>query len=308
MLLVGVLLGWILRGDKSARDKIAINASWQEQIESQYAEQNRLSEQNKGLMEQISQYQVANKQSDERTSELSGALGEALALQGDLQQQLKEKEEALQLTTVQRDRLRDAVENRESQVANARNHLKQKDEKIVRLSRDLAGWHSRLPPLVEKFKERNQDAENLESELEVARGKIEQLEEMTMSLKVAIEPVSDEALPAGLDASNEPHDDLVADPETMADEPAPVEPEAPDSAPEFANDADDLKKIKGIGPAIEKKLNDLGVHRFDQIAEMSEYEIDRVAQHVKGFRSRIYREDWLGQARDLQYQKSNNPS
>jgi NADH-quinone oxidoreductase subunit E len=207
--------------------------------------------------------------------------------------------------------------------------------------------------LVEKFKERNQDAENLESELEVARGKIEQLEEMTMSFKVAIdEPVSDEALPAGLDASNEPHDDLAPDPdpatglqdqhpdagkqhteieqeadsvrqpalspsggvepaaapETMADEPAPVEPEAPGNAPEFDNDADDLKKIKGIGPAIEKKLNDLGVHRFDQIAEMSEYEIDRVAQHVKGFRSRIYREDWLGQARDLQYQKSNNPS
>ena len=68
---------------------------------------------------------------------------------------------------------------------------------------------------------------------------------------------------------------------------------------------DNLKEIKGVGPAIEKTLNGLGIYRFNQIAEMSEYDIDRVAQQLKGFRSRIYREDWIGQARTLQYQKNN---
>jgi predicted flap endonuclease-1-like 5' DNA nuclease len=53
-------------------------------------------------------------------------------------------------------------------------------------------------------------------------------------------------------------------------------------------------------------LHGLGIVRFHQIAEMSEYDIDRVAQQLRGFRSRIYREDWIGQARDLQYQKNNN--
>ena len=61
--------------------------------------------------------------------------------------------------------------------------------------------------------------------------------------------------------------------------------------------------IKGIGPAIQKTLNEMGICRFGQIADMSEYDIDRVAQRLKGFRSRIYREDWIGQARDLQSQK-----
>ncbi len=74
------------------------------------------------------------------------------------------------------------------------------------------------------------------------------------------------------------------------------------------DDSDDLKQIKGVGPAIEKTLNDLGIYRFNQIAEMSEYDIDRVAQRMKGFRSRIYREDWVGQARSLQYQKNNDPA
>ena len=73
-------------------------------------------------------------------------------------------------------------------------------------------------------------------------------------------------------------------------------------------DRDELQKIKGIGPSIERTLNELGVFRFHQIAEMSEYEIDRVAQQLKGFRSRIYREDWIGQARDLQYEKNNRRS
>ena len=63
-----------------------------------------------------------------------------------------------------------------------------------------------------------------------------------------------------------------------------------------------------MGPAIERTLNDLGIFYFNQIAELSEYEIDRVAQQLKGFRSRIYREDWPGQARDLQYQKNNKLS
>ena len=62
---------------------------------------------------------------------------------------------------------------------------------------------------------------------------------------------------------------------------------------------DDLKMIKGVGPAIEKTLNEMGIFNFQQIADMSEYDIDRVARRLKGFHSRIQREDWIGQARML---------
>ena len=68
---------------------------------------------------------------------------------------------------------------------------------------------------------------------------------------------------------------------------------------------DNLKRIKGVGPAIEKTLNEMGIFRFHQIAEMSEYDIDRVAHRLKGFRSRIYREDWMGQARELLLQQAS---
>jgi predicted flap endonuclease-1-like 5' DNA nuclease len=54
-----------------------------------------------------------------------------------------------------------------------------------------------------------------------------------------------------------------------------------------------------VGPAIEKTLNEMGIFSFQQIADLSEYDIDRVARRLKGFHSRIHREDWIGQARML---------
>jgi predicted flap endonuclease-1-like 5' DNA nuclease len=34
-------------------------------------------------------------------------------------------------------------------------------------------------------------------------------------------------------------------------------------------DADDLKKIKGIGPVIEKRLNQAGIYKFEQLANLT---------------------------------------
>ena len=62
--------------------------------------------------------------------------------------------------------------------------------------------------------------------------------------------------------------------------------------------ADQLSKIKGIGAALEKKLNAMGISTFAQLAELSETEIVRIEDAI-GFKGRITREDWVGQARKL---------
>jgi NADH-quinone oxidoreductase subunit E len=62
--------------------------------------------------------------------------------------------------------------------------------------------------------------------------------------------------------------------------------------------ADDLKRIKGIGPVNEGKLNALGVFHFDQIAAWGRAEIRWVGTYL-AFPGRIDREDWVGQARTL---------
>ncbi|MBU2583583.1 MAG: hypothetical protein KJ622_17890 [Alphaproteobacteria bacterium] len=63
-------------------------------------------------------------------------------------------------------------------------------------------------------------------------------------------------------------------------------------------EVEDLKKIRGIGVLIEKKLNAMGIYSYDQIANWSAADIDRVSSSLD-FKGRIEREGWVEQARIL---------
>lgn len=305
-LIIGVIVGWIFRGNKGSSEKAAINLGWQEQLEAQRHEHERLLDQNKSLMEQNSQYQASNRDSKMRASELSDALKEAFERRDELQRQIKDIRSNLESTVEERDQLQSEMQDRGAEDDTSTNALQIRDQQIVTLTRELEGWQERVPPLVERFRTRNAEAEQLEQDLAAARDQIEALEAMVGSDQTRVEPVDPEALGETLDASNDP-DDEKADPAEDCEYVAEVEEVAELEEVEFVEEVDgvdegrqrdNLKKIKGVGPAIEKTLNEMGIVRFQQIADMSEYDIDRVAQRLKGFRSRIYREDWIGQARD----------
>ncbi|MDH3429272.1 MAG: hypothetical protein OEM60_01360 [Gammaproteobacteria bacterium] len=332
-LIIGLPIGWVFRGSRSASEKAAINAGWQEQLAAQRSEHDRLSEQNKSLMEQNSQYQASNKDAKMRASELSDALKEAFERRDELQRQIKDIRADLETVMTERNQLQSDIEHHELQGDGIDAVIREKDARIEKLNRELVNWQDRLPPLIERFRQRNADAEELEEQLAAAREKISALETMVGSDQTRVEPVDAEALKDGMDASNDPldghtvgddidellpaeemsdveeYDDEDEDEETAADtanddgldEPQPATDIATgsDYAAQNGAPADNLKLIKGVGPAIEKTLNEMGIFRFNQIAEMSEYDIDRVAHRLKGLRSRIYREDWIGQARDL---------
>jgi len=63
--------------------------------------------------------------------------------------------------------------------------------------------------------------------------------------------------------------------------------------------ADDLKKIKGVGPKLEQLLHSLGFYHFDQIAGWSADEVAWVDANLKGFKGRVSRDNWVAQARTL---------
>lgn len=62
---------------------------------------------------------------------------------------------------------------------------------------------------------------------------------------------------------------------------------------------DDLQLIKGVGPALEQLLNEVGVWHFDQIAAWKARDIAFVDGRMEGFRGRITRDEWVKQARVL---------
>ena len=61
--------------------------------------------------------------------------------------------------------------------------------------------------------------------------------------------------------------------------------------------ADDLKKLPGVSPAIEKKLNDLGIFHYWQIAELGPDAAHKVGEEV-GLPGRV--EGWIAKAKELE--------
>ena len=79
---------------------------------------------------------------------------------------------------------------------------------------------------------------------------------------------------------------------------------ADEDKPELLTEArggkpDDLKKISGIGPKLEKELNGAGVFHFDQIANWTEKEIAWADENLVSFKGRISRDNWVSQAKEL---------
>jgi predicted flap endonuclease-1-like 5' DNA nuclease len=60
---------------------------------------------------------------------------------------------------------------------------------------------------------------------------------------------------------------------------------------------DDLQQIFGIGPATEKKLNELGITSYSQLAKLNRHEIERISAVLQIVPGRIEKDDWIGKAR-----------
>jgi len=86
--------------------------------------------------------------------------------------------------------------------------------------------------------------------------------------------------------------------EAAAIEVVDTPPPTPQPAPPSPG-ADDLKRIKGVGPKLEALLHSLGVTSYAQIAGWSEEDVDRIDAQLGTFAGRIRRDSWIEQAKLL---------
>ncbi|MXQ07770.1 NADH:ubiquinone oxidoreductase [Alphaproteobacteria bacterium GH1-50] len=63
--------------------------------------------------------------------------------------------------------------------------------------------------------------------------------------------------------------------------------------------ADDLKKIKGVGPKMEEMLNGMGIYHYSQVASWGPSEVAWVDDNLEGFKGRVSRDNWVEQAKTL---------
>lgn len=120
--------------------------------------------------------------------------------------------------------------------------------------------------------------------------------------KAKAKPAAKAAAKPAAKAKAEPKAKAKAEPKAAAAKPARAAVAA-DGKPETltgprADGADDLKQLKGVGPGIEKTLNELGFYHFDQVASWRKKEIEWVDSRLK-FKGRIERDEWIKQAKTL---------
>ena len=98
------------------------------------------------------------------------------------------------------------------------------------------------------------------------------------------------------------------------DVPPPVDAVPASIEPEFAREpealvqptpmvasgpADELTRMKGVGPKVAAMLSAMGVTRYDQIAAWTDDDVARYDAHLGTFKGRITRDQWIEQARLL---------
>jgi predicted flap endonuclease-1-like 5' DNA nuclease len=98
--------------------------------------------------------------------------------------------------------------------------------------------------------------------------------------------------PAATPADVPPPVDAIAvapEPEALV-QPAPSVPAGP---------ADELTRMKGVGPKVASMLSAMGITRYDQIAAWSDDDVTRIDAQLGTFKGRITRDQWVEQARLL---------
>jgi predicted flap endonuclease-1-like 5' DNA nuclease len=139
--------------------------------------------------------------------------------------------------------------------------------------------------LEQELKQYQRRYDNLKEETDSIRNTAEQLRN-----ELAAERAREVALMAAVEVKREA-------------EPQPVPQKTPKPQSRFTPSSwetkDDLTLISGIGPGIQKKLNQLGIYSFQQIAQFTPEDVDAVAAALKVFKGRIGRDNWIGQAAAL---------
>ena len=114
------------------------------------------------------------------------------------------------------------------------------------------------------------------------------------------EPTERELVAPGVEESAESIQPEAAE-ESARGIPMPTFSEAPTA--EIPAVTDDLRAVRGIGPSMERKLHELGIVSYRQLAMLDGAELERLRAELTDFRGRIEREDWVGQARALYREK-----
>ena len=178
--------------------------------------------------------------------------------------------------------LRELLEQREGELAAAMRRTQQLEPLIGRIE-ELKGSIAQLEPLRNELASARSQITALERAIREHQSEIASRDEEIGRLRHRVRDVED-AFPATQVASNgNGHPDVRHTPRVR------------EAGASGSGERDDLKRIRGIGHVIERSLNEIGVYTFEQIAQWTPEDVER----LDGFQARIRRDGWVAQAQKL---------
>ncbi len=226
------------------------------------------------------QIEKLRKQADEQANEIE-RLQSAQSNQPKAEPEVAESQD-LSLLRIERDELLGRVQRLEEAAATAETSSAAADM--------FTSLRAECGELRERLGDRERAAKRLEVQLLDRDNHIEELKQEVESWKRRLAPMAQqlrqhrEALRG---AAAEPQAQPV---EQAADQTIEAPPEA---------DPDDLQQIRGIGPALERRLRNQGVTTFRELAQMSESDLETLATKLGIAPALPGRDQWVAQARRL---------
>ncbi len=203
-----------------------------------------------------------------------------------------------QLGGLQKERtdLRDQLQLLEKENQSARKHVAEWQQEVSL----LAQVKKVTEPLLLEAK--NQ-VSTLEQELKQYRHRYDNLKQETDEMRITAEKLKNElaeerARELNLQSELEKKKSL----ENQSEIKIP-DPKRSRFTPSSWQTKNDLTQISGIGPVIQRRLNELGIYSFKQISELTPEMIDQITRSIKFFPDRIGRDNWIGQAAALMRRK-----
>ena len=254
-LAAGCIIGWLFRAARSRAEKAAINNGWRDQFDAQATERKRIEHQNRSLMRQVSELQ--RKVNEQSASARTPADNAAAAAADEPSSDVAASPPTAEETVAPED-----TNNTHGDELTAK--------RIAKLENEIRNWQERVPPVIERFRQRDADAKRLEDELAEARALISRYEQQPRfdETRAGAYPPGDPD--TGKAASN---DMVAADPE------------------------DSLRLIRGVGPATNRRLSKQGFRNLADLANASQEDLERIEETVKGARGQTA--DWQRQAAEL---------
>jgi predicted flap endonuclease-1-like 5' DNA nuclease len=173
----------------------------------------------------------------------------------------------------------------ELQIVQLRRELVTAEEKFLESKAQFKAWPTRIKPLVKQFRQQRMIISELRDEM---RERELRREQEAAQPKVTAHSVTN-AVPA-----KQQHPSAAPLPTETPAEPPPV------VAQPTADDASyNLQKLRGIGPALHKKLNAQDIFQLQQLADMSARELSKLGESLGVSQKLIVKNDWSKQAQQL---------